>query len=568
MEERIQKLMAQAGIASRRDAEALIAQGRVTVNGHVANLGDKADPAVDDIRYDGERLRFDEARVYIMINKPMGIVTAVRAQEQEMRRTVRELVPVEGYLYPVGRLDADSEGLVVLTNDGELAQKLTHPRYDHPKVYDVILTGSVPEDVLDVWRRGVVLEDGPTKPVDIEVISRDRDTTRVHITMREGRKRQIRRIANRFGYPVQKLVRIEFDVLKLGNLGKGEWRYLTEGEINMLQLSAASSRHRGKSGPRPPEQQSTRRPPAARTRSAGGESRAPRAPSRRPARRSNDEQSDYSAEDRPRYRSGRAGAPSRNPFRPPDEDRPRRASTGRPARRFDDNADERTERPPEDRPRSRSGRAGAPRRSPAGRPTRRFGSDRPDTTSEDRPRRASTGRPAHRFDDNSDERTERPPEDRPRSRSGRAGAPSRNPFRPPDEDRPRRASTGRPARRFDDTPDERPEHPPEDRPRSRSGRAGAPRRNPTGRPGNRYRSDRPETTSEDRPRRSPTGRPARRSESDRSDRPERASDDRPRSRSGAPRRRPTGGGGGFQRSRTRRPTSPRSKPRNRNNDER
>jgi len=440
MEERIQKLMAQAGIASRRDAEALIMQGRVTVNGHVANLGDKADPAVDDIRYDGERLRFDEARVYIMINKPMGIVTAVRAQEQEMRRTVRELVPVEGYLYPVGRLDADSEGLVVLTNDGELAQKLTHPRYDHPKVYDVTLTGSVPEDILDVWRRGVVLEDGPTKPVDINIISRDRDTTRVHITMREGRKRQIRRIANRFGYPVQKLVRIAFDVLKLGNLGKGEWRYLTDDEIKALQLSAASSYHRGKAGPRPPEKQPARRPPTARTRSTEGESRT---------------------------------------------------------------------------------------------------------------RRASTGRPARRFDDNPDERPERPPEDRPRSRSGRAGAPSRNPFRPPDEDRPRRASTGRPARRFDD---EQSDYTPEDRPRSRSGRTGAPRRSPFRAP------------DEDRPRRLPTGRPARRSES--SDRPARASDDRPRSRSGAPRRRPTGGGGDFQRSRTRRPTSPRSKPRKRNNDER
>src|SRR3954467_12480034 len=126
MEERIQKLMAQAGIASRREAEGMITQGRVTVNGHRASLGDKADPAVDDIRVDGARLEVENERVYVMLNKPMGVVTAVRAQEQERRRTVRDLVPLKGHLYPVGRLDADSEGLVLLTNDGEMAQKLSH----------------------------------------------------------------------------------------------------------------------------------------------------------------------------------------------------------------------------------------------------------------------------------------------------------------------------------------------------------------------------------------------------------------------------------------------------------
>ncbi len=508
MEERIQKLMAQAGIASRRDAEALITQGRVTVNGHVANLGDKADPATDDIRFDGERLRLDEARVYIMINKPMGIVTTVRAQEQEARRTVRELVPVEGYLYPVGRLDADSEGLVLLTNDGELAQKLTHPRYEHPKVYDVTLTGNVSEDVLDVWRRGVVLEDGPTKPVEIDVLARDKDTTRVQITMREGRKRQIRRIANRFGCPVQRLVRVQFDVLRLGNLGKGEWRYLTNGEIGQLQLSAASSYHRGKVGPRPPEKKPARRPSAARAKPAEGGIRthgAPsgRLPSRRPTRRIEDSQSDFTPEDRPR-------------------------------RHFEN---ERSDSAPDDRPRSRTS---APRRAPSRRPAHRFAADRPDSAPADRSRRRPTGRPARRFDDNPTERSDSAPDDRPRSRTSvPRRAPSRRPTHRfaadrPDSapaDRSRRRPTGRPARRFDDSPTERSDFAPDDRPRSRTG---APRR--------------------------PAGRPARRSESDRA---ERAPNDRPRSRPGTPRRRPTAGSGSFQRSRARRPASPRSKPRNR-----
>jgi 23S rRNA pseudouridine2605 synthase len=251
MEERIQKLMAQAGIASRREAESLIVQGRVTVNGQRAKLGDKADPAVDDIRVDGERLRPEDERIYVILNKPMGVVTTVRAQEQEHRRTVRDLVKVEGHLYPVGRLDADSEGLVLLTNDGELAEKLTHPRYEHPKVYDVALQGNIPDEALDIWRRGIMLDDGLTQPADVKVLTRDRDLTWLRVTMREGRKRQIRRIASTLGYPVKRLIRTELDALKLGALRTGEWRYLTELEIKALQQSAASTRRRGKLGPRP-----------------------------------------------------------------------------------------------------------------------------------------------------------------------------------------------------------------------------------------------------------------------------------------------------------------------------
>src|SRR5258707_13972055 len=203
MAERLQKLMAQAGNASRRDAEAIITKGRVTVNGQKANLGDKADVVVDDVRVDGARLHIEAERVYIALNKPMGIVTTIAAQRQEQRRTVRDLVPVPGHLYPVGRLDADSEGLILLTSDGELAQKLTHPRYQHPKVYEDGLLGNVPDEALDIWRCGIVLDDGPTKPVDIKVLTRDKDITWIRITMREGRKRQIRRVGEPQRSPVQ-----------------------------------------------------------------------------------------------------------------------------------------------------------------------------------------------------------------------------------------------------------------------------------------------------------------------------------------------------------------------------
>lgn len=218
----------------------MILQGRVTVNGRRAGLGDKADPATDDIRVDGERLHIQEARIYIIINKPMQVVTTVRAQEQEKRQTVRELVPVEGYLYPVGRLDADSEGLVLLTNDGELAQRLTHPRYHAAKVYNVVVQGRITDEALLIWRRGVMLEEGKTQPVEIKVLERGTKDTTLQITMQEGRKRQIRRIALRLGFPVRRLVRTHLATLSLGELQPGEWRHLTETEVAALKTSTGS----------------------------------------------------------------------------------------------------------------------------------------------------------------------------------------------------------------------------------------------------------------------------------------------------------------------------------------
>lgn len=314
MAERLQKLMAQAGIASRRHAEEMIVAGRVTVNGQRANLGDKADIATDDVRVNGTRLRIDEERIYIMLNKPMGIVTTVRAQDQEKRRTVRDLVPVEGHLYPAGRLDADSEGLVILTNDGDLALRLTHPRYDHPKVYEVALLGSVPEEVFEIWRRGIVLDDGPTKPVDLKVLTRDKDATWVRITMREGRKRQIRRIANTLGHPVRQLIRVQFDTLPLGNLKRGDWRYMTPAEVEALQQSAASEPHRVKVRRKPTSDEVASRKPrtgaSARRTPAGSSARKPA--------------------DRPASRTGRSGTSS-TPRRRPAASGGGRRGPGRPA---------------------------------------------------------------------------------------------------------------------------------------------------------------------------------------------------------------------------------------------
>ncbi len=249
MEERLQKLMAQAGIASRRDSEVYITAGRVTVNGVKATLGDKADPAKDDIRVDGAPIKISVERTYVMINKPMGIVTAVTRQSQEHRRVVRDMVNLPGHLYPVGRLDADSEGLVLLTDDGDMAQKLTHPRYEHPKTYEVDVRGYLPDEQIEKWRRGIVLDDGPTQPADVRLESRDREVTRLTVIMREGRKRQIRRIASLLGNPVSRLLRTHIGTLALGKLRPGEWRLLSESEIEILQKQAHSPAHRARRRP-------------------------------------------------------------------------------------------------------------------------------------------------------------------------------------------------------------------------------------------------------------------------------------------------------------------------------
>lgn len=235
--ERLQKLLAQAGYGSRRACESIVADGRVAVNGQIAKLGDKADPAVDVVTVDGRRLKMESPHVYIILNKPRYIVTT--NEDEFGRKTVRDLVDYDGQIYPVGRLDADSEGLVLLTNDGELANVLTHPRYEHDKEYLVFVMGRPEAKTLNSWRRGVVIPDETggyrTAPARVDVLNREGNGTLLRVVMHEGRKRQIREVARLLGHPVQYLLRVRIGPIDMGDLKPGKWRFLNPGEIKALR---------------------------------------------------------------------------------------------------------------------------------------------------------------------------------------------------------------------------------------------------------------------------------------------------------------------------------------------
>ncbi|MGB5061270.1 MAG: pseudouridine synthase [Candidatus Promineifilaceae bacterium] len=234
-EERLQKLMGQAGIASRRESEKMIRDGRVKINGRIAQIGDKADPNKDRIEVDGRKLaRPNTQTIYIALNKPKGVLSSTEDEMEAGRQTVRDLIDLPGHLYPVGRLDKQSEGLMLMTNDGQLAHQLTHPRYGHEKTYRVEIEGDIHPAQLDQWRQGVMLDGRLTAPVRITIIDQFPDLTRLEIIMREGRKRQIRRIAAEFGHPVLKLKRLRIGPLQLGNLASGKWRYLKPDEVAAL----------------------------------------------------------------------------------------------------------------------------------------------------------------------------------------------------------------------------------------------------------------------------------------------------------------------------------------------
>jgi 23S rRNA pseudouridine2605 synthase len=237
MEDRLQKLMSHAGLGSRRACEEIIAAGRVTVNGHVAVLGEKADPVKDRILVDGQPLKLPEANIYVAIYKPRGVLSAVSGQDP--RPKVRDLVDIPGHLYPVGRLDLDSEGLILLTDDGDLANRLTHPRYGHEKEYRVLVARRPDEEQLQAWRRGVVLEDGyRTAPAEVQFVEPFGKGAWLRVIMREGRKRQIRETGAQIGLPVVKIIRTRIGSLTLGRLKPGEWRYLTSQEVLALKQPA------------------------------------------------------------------------------------------------------------------------------------------------------------------------------------------------------------------------------------------------------------------------------------------------------------------------------------------
>jgi 23S rRNA pseudouridine2605 synthase len=233
MEERLQKILARTGYGSRRKCEELIVSGRVLLNGHPAGLGNKADPATDSILVDGQKLRETEKLIYVLLNKPRGILTTT--SDPERRKIVRDLVPIPGTLHPVGRLDADSEGMLVLTNDGNLTNKLTHPRYEHEKEYHVMVDGFPDENQLTKWRDGMVLKDGfYTNPADVFILSKTAKGTWLRVILKEGHKRQIREMGAVSGLTVMRIIRVRVGRLLLGSLKPGEWRYLTSKEVTDL----------------------------------------------------------------------------------------------------------------------------------------------------------------------------------------------------------------------------------------------------------------------------------------------------------------------------------------------
>jgi 23S rRNA pseudouridine2605 synthase len=243
MQERLQKILAHAGYGSRRACEDFLTAGRVRVNGQIASLGQKADSAVDKITVDGKPIAAAERLTYIALYKPRNVLSTVEKEKNDERKTVRELVDAPGHLYPVGRLDYESEGLVLMTNDGDLTNRLTHPRYGHEKEYRVLLARRPDEKQLDTWRRGVVLEDQyKTQPVNVRYETGQGKGAWVRVVMGEGRKRQIRETCRQLGLPVVKILRIRIGELRLGNLKPGQWRPLTEREVKNLNGKVSKQR--------------------------------------------------------------------------------------------------------------------------------------------------------------------------------------------------------------------------------------------------------------------------------------------------------------------------------------
>jgi len=233
---RLQQFIASCGRASRRGAEDLIAAGRVAVNGQTAQLGRRIDPRTDCVSVDGQVLE-PERKIYILLNKPRGLVTTVR--DTHGRGTVLDgLETLDERVFPVGRLDRDVEGVLFLTNDGDLAFRLTHPRFEVAKTYHAWVQGSMSLETAARLARGVQLEDGMTAPGRVRVLTRAKGQTQIELTIHEGRNREVKRMCSRVGHPVTRLTRVAFAGLTLGDLRTGEWRMLTSGEIASLKKCA------------------------------------------------------------------------------------------------------------------------------------------------------------------------------------------------------------------------------------------------------------------------------------------------------------------------------------------
>ncbi len=233
--ERVQKVLARAGVASRRKCEEFILQGRVKINKKVINkLGTKVDPKKDIIEFDNKSIKMKEEKIYIILNKPVNYVTTM--SDPRGRRTAADLVKkIPQRIYPVGRLDYDTEGLLLMTNDGELTYKLTHPSHEVQKTYLAVVKGFPDGQALNKLKSGILLEDGLTSPAEAKVLKKYKNSSMLQITIHEGRNRQVRRMCEAVGYPVLKLKRIQVAFLKLGNLKVGSYRNLTISEIEKLK---------------------------------------------------------------------------------------------------------------------------------------------------------------------------------------------------------------------------------------------------------------------------------------------------------------------------------------------
>jgi 23S rRNA pseudouridine2605 synthase len=235
MDIRLQKVIADSGLASRRKAEEFIVQGRVTVNGQVVcELGTKVDPAKDHVKVDGRHLKPVPPQTFVMLNKPKNIISTM--SDPSGRSTIADLLPgVHVRVFPVGRLDFDSEGLMLLTNDGELAQLLLHPRHHVPKTYLIKVKGMLAPEHIDALEKGIMLDDGRTGPAVVKKVGKATENSWLEVTIFEGRKHQVKRMLDAVHHPVLKLKRVKFGPLTLGDLPTGHYRYLTDREANAVR---------------------------------------------------------------------------------------------------------------------------------------------------------------------------------------------------------------------------------------------------------------------------------------------------------------------------------------------
>ncbi|MEX2504666.1 MAG: pseudouridine synthase [Egicoccus sp.] len=268
-EERVQKVLAAAGIASRRACEELIADGRVSVNARIVSLGAKCDPTDDVVEVDGERVNTDPDKLYVLLNKPRGVVTT--ADDPQGRPTVVDLVNLPQRLYPVGRLDQDTEGLLLLTNDGELTHQLLHPSFEVERIYVALVPGPVRKKALAQLREGVELDDGIARARRARVLEEEHGRALVELVLTEGRKREVRRMFGALGLTVERLARVAYAGVELGDLRQGKWRFLTQAEIGKL--------HGAVKAPAPPRPRSTDKPTGRQSDTDGG--RDPRRSARR-----------------------------------------------------------------------------------------------------------------------------------------------------------------------------------------------------------------------------------------------------------------------------------------------